>query len=78
MGMKVLQNLQNCRVGYENHTKVTELSGKGMKVLQNSENCRVGYDNYIEHPPGISIEAYLIPGYTHGVRTDLQNYRVRV
>ena len=31
--------------GYENHTKLTELSGKGMKIIQNSQNCRVRYEN---------------------------------
>ena len=44
--MKALQKLQNCRVGYESLTEVTELSGKGMKIIQNLQNCRVGYGNF--------------------------------
>ena len=46
--MKALQKLQNCRVGYESLTEVTELSGKGMKIIQNLQNCRVGYGNHTE------------------------------
>ena len=65
MGMKVLQNSQNCREGYESLTELTELSGKGMKVVQNSKNCQV------------RIKAGLNPGKYRGCARIFPGFRGR-